>query len=208
MRTGKELLRTKWPHYSTQVFHGAAGKNSLCVSCLKSRRPEHKPSGQAAPDQPGKDNWISESEGLGSSVGQTSSCCLWKSHDTSSDGTVTPVTMYRKKTGLPLWLRGYESACQPRRHGFNPWSGKIPRVSHTKPLCRNCWARALEPGSLNYWAHVSQLRKPGTQTPSSKTREASTMRGLHAAMKSSPHSPQLEKSQSSDEDPAQPKINK
>ena len=28
--------------------------------------------------------------------------------------------------GLPWWLSGKESACQCRRHGFNPWSGKIP----------------------------------------------------------------------------------
>ena len=28
--------------------------------------------------------------------------------------------------GLPWWLSGKESACQCRRHGFNPWSRKIP----------------------------------------------------------------------------------
>ena len=30
--------------------------------------------------------------------------------------------------GLPWWLRGKESTCQSRRHGFNPWSGKIPHA--------------------------------------------------------------------------------
>ena len=30
--------------------------------------------------------------------------------------------------GLPWWLSGKESACQCRRHGFNPWSGRIPCV--------------------------------------------------------------------------------
>ena len=34
-------------------------------------------------------------------------------------------------TGLPWWLRGKESACECRRHGFNPWVGKIP--------CRRKW---------------------------------------------------------------------
>ena len=29
-------------------------------------------------------------------------------------------------SGLPWWLNGKESACQCRRHGFNPWVGKIP----------------------------------------------------------------------------------
>ena len=28
--------------------------------------------------------------------------------------------------GLPWWLRGKESACQCRRHKFNPWVRKIP----------------------------------------------------------------------------------
>ena len=28
--------------------------------------------------------------------------------------------------GLPRWLSGKESACQCRRHGFDPWVGKIP----------------------------------------------------------------------------------
>ena len=27
--------------------------------------------------------------------------------------------------GLPWWLSGKESTCQYRRHGFNPWVGKI-----------------------------------------------------------------------------------
>ena len=28
--------------------------------------------------------------------------------------------------GLPKLLSGKESTCQCRRHGFNPWVGKIP----------------------------------------------------------------------------------
>ena len=28
--------------------------------------------------------------------------------------------------GLLWWLSGKESACQCRRHGFNPWIRKIP----------------------------------------------------------------------------------
>ena len=31
----------------------------------------------------------------------------------------------RKDFGLPWWLSGKEYACQCRRHGFNPWVGKI-----------------------------------------------------------------------------------
>ena len=28
--------------------------------------------------------------------------------------------------GLPWWRSGWESACQCRGHGFEPWSGRIP----------------------------------------------------------------------------------
>ena len=31
--------------------------------------------------------------------------------------------------GLPWWLSGKESACQCRRHGFNPWSEKITQAA-------------------------------------------------------------------------------
>ena len=31
--------------------------------------------------------------------------------------------------GLPWWCSGWESACQCRGHGFEPWSGKIPHAA-------------------------------------------------------------------------------
>ena len=31
--------------------------------------------------------------------------------------------------GLPWWRSGWESACQCRGHGFEPWSGKIPHAA-------------------------------------------------------------------------------
>ena len=31
--------------------------------------------------------------------------------------------------GLPWWRSGWESACQCRAHGFEPWSGKIPHAA-------------------------------------------------------------------------------
>ena len=37
--------------------------------------------------------------------------------------------------GLPWWLNGKESACQCRRHGFDPWSGKIPHTSEELSPC-------------------------------------------------------------------------
>ena len=60
--------------------------------------------------------------------------------------------------GLPWWLSDKESACQYKRHQFDPCLGKIPHA--TEQLCathhRAC---AGEPGSRNYWAHMPQLLK-------------------------------------------------
>ena len=42
---------------------------------------------------------------------------------------------------LPWWLNGWESACQCRRQGFNPWSGEIP---HAVELLSSC-ATTTEP---------------------------------------------------------------
>ena len=50
--------------------------------------------------------------------------------------------------GLPWWRSGYESACQCRGHGFDPWSGKIPRATEQLSLC----ATTTEPASRNYWS--------------------------------------------------------
>ena len=37
--------------------------------------------------------------------------------------------------GLHWWRSGWESACQCRGHGFEPWSGKIPRATEQLRLC-------------------------------------------------------------------------
>ncbi|KAJ8778854.1 hypothetical protein J1605_013088 [Eschrichtius robustus] len=43
--------------------------------------------------------------------------------------------------GLPWWRSSWESTCQCRRHGFDPWSGKIPHAVEQVSLC----ATAAEP---------------------------------------------------------------
>ena len=70
-----------------------------------------------------------------------------------------------------------------------------------KPMCHHYWACALEPGRLNYWS-------PCTLEPGFATRDTTTVRSLHTTLESRPYSWQLEKSLSSSEDPAQPKISK
>ena len=51
--------------------------------------------------------------------------------------------------GLPWWRSGWESACQCRGHGFEPWSGKIPRA--TEQL--GPWATMTEPARLEPVLH-------------------------------------------------------
>ena len=46
--------------------------------------------------------------------------------------------------GLPCWRSGWESACQCREHGFEPWSGKIPHAAEQLDL----WATTTEPARL------------------------------------------------------------
>ena len=43
--------------------------------------------------------------------------------------------------GLPWWLSGKESTCRWRRHGFSPWSGKIPHVLEKLSL----WTTTIGP---------------------------------------------------------------
>ena len=46
--------------------------------------------------------------------------------------------------GLPWWRGGWESACQCRGHGFEPWSGKIPHAAEQL----GPWATTTEPARL------------------------------------------------------------
>ena len=76
--------------------------------------------------------------------------------------------------GLPWWRSGWESACQCRGHGFEPWSGKIPHA-----------AEQLDPRATT--------TEPAHLEPVLPTREATIVRGPRTAMKSGPRLPQLEK---------------
>ena len=51
-------------------------------------------------------------------------------------GTWTAVFLALKHCfRLPWWLSGGESTCQFRRHGFDPWSGRIPHASEQLSPC-------------------------------------------------------------------------
>ena len=51
---------------------------------------------------------------------------------------------HKTSWGLPWWRSGWESACQCRGHGFEPWSGRIPRAAEQL----GPWATTAEPVRL------------------------------------------------------------
>ena len=56
--------------------------------------------------------------------------------------------------GLPWWYSGYETACQCRGHGFEPWSGKIPHaVEQLSPCATTTEPVRLEPVLRNKRSH-------------------------------------------------------
>ena len=54
------------------------------------------------------------------------------------------LSLKKQKEGLPWWRSGWESACQCRGHGFEPWSGKVPHAAGQL----GPWATTTEPACL------------------------------------------------------------
>ena len=68
-----------------------------------------------------------------------------------------------KSLGPPWWLSGKKSACQCRRQGFDPWSGKISRATMQLSPCTQPLSWALEPAELQplkpTWPRASGLQQ-------------------------------------------------
>ena len=97
--------------------------------------------------------------------------------------------------------------CHCRRHGFDPWSRKIPHaVSNEAPAPQLLSLRSIaqELQLLSPQATTTQAHAP--QIPGSAAREAATMRSLRSAMKAASACHNQRKSLRSQEGPAQPKI--
>ena len=109
---------------------------------------------------------------------------------------------------LSWWLSGKESACQCRRHGFDPWSRKTAHASEKLSLYQCYWASALGSGTTTTETIVLLLLKPAHSRAHSPQQVKPTQWEAHTPqLESSPHWPQLEKSLRSNKDPAQPKNN-
>ena len=59
-----------------------------------------------------------------------------------------------RPAGLPWWRSGWESACQCRGHGFEPWSGRIPHAAEQLSPC----ATTTEPARLEPVLHNGRGR--------------------------------------------------
>ena len=76
------------------------------------------------------------------SLTRTQGHCGFKAHVTK-----TALTFPKAKAwlGLPWWRSGWESACQCRWQGIEPWSGKIPHAAEQL----GPWATITEPALCN-----------------------------------------------------------
>ena len=85
--------------------------------------------------------------------------CLWTEH--------LEYVVKKFNVGLPWWLSSKELACQCRRHGFDPWSGKIlcavgklsPRATNYSLCSRAQELQLLK--SAHRRACAPQQEKPG-----------------------------------------------
>ena len=115
------------------------------------------------------------------------------------------------KQGFPGDYMVKESTCQCRRHSYDPWSGSIPCAAEQLSLrATTIEPVLLQPRSCNYWAHVLHLLRPKCLEPVlCSERSLHSEKPEHHNETVAPHSLQLEKSQCSNKDPAQPRyINK
>ena len=129
---------------------------------------------------------LGKTEGRGRGQGGLACCSPWghKELDTTEQLNWTEQGM-----GLPWWLSGKESACQCRRHRFNPWVRKIPWQRKWKPTPiflpgklhgHGAW-RTIVHGvatswiGVSYWAH--DLLQGYTKDVQSNRREKDTPSG-------------------------------
>ena len=96
----------------------------------------------------------------------------------------------KRRRGLPWWYSGWESACQCRGHGFEPWSGRFPHAAEQLgPWATTTAPARLEPVLRNWRGRNSE-------------------RPAHCEEEWPPPRHSWRKPSHRNEDPTQPKINK
>ena len=75
--------------------------------------------------------------------------------------------LYFTCQNFPWWLSGKESACQFKRHGFNPWVGKIPWNRKWQPSPVSFLGNPMDRGA--WWAAIHGVTKSQIQLSHWKT---------------------------------------
>ena len=104
------------------------------------------------------------------------------------------------QVGLPWWLSGKEFTSQYRKHGLDPWSGKI---SHTTEQLGPC-PTSVEPVLQSPGVAATEAWSPRACTPHQE--KPSWWEAQAPQLQRSFHSPQLGESPRSNKDPAQLQI--
>ena len=128
-------------------------------------------------------------------------------NDKRSSWKITLETIQNEnQKGLPWWLSGKEFTCQCRRHGFDPWSSKVPHAVQQLSLCTqllSLWSRAQRLYLLSR-AHVPQLLEPPyPEAHAPPQQKPPQWEACALQLESSPSSLQLEKNLRSNENQAQ-----
>ena len=117
--------------------------------------------------------------------------------------------IYVKKSNAELrWsLSGEESACQHRRQGFSPRSGKILRAAGQLNLCTTTAVPALwSPRAPALSPHAAAAEAHGPYSLCPATRGVTEMGSLRMAPREEPLLAATRKSPCNNEDPAPPEI--
>ena len=94
-------------------------------------------------------SWKHFSDSRGSKRLRTSNSISWRTllkkpwTDLLDSLRICDWVRQKATVGLPWWHSGWESACQCRGHGFEPWSGRIPHAAE----------------QLGPWATIAELAR-------------------------------------------------
>ena len=109
----------------------------------------------------------------------------------------------KENMGLPRRLSSKESACHCRRHGFNPWSRKIPHAEEQLSLVPQV-LRAQKPGLLSPHTETTEACEPRACAPQ---QEKQLQEDLTPRGRAAPSRRNQRKARTAAVKTAQPKIN-
>ena len=113
---------------------------------------------------------------------------------------IFPVSKHKVFPNFPKWLGGKESTDQCRRHGLDPWSGKIAHAGELSPC-----ATTTEPTLQSLGATAAEPKCPRARAP----QQEETLQGeAHPPHETEAPTSHNQKKPCSNGDPEQPKLKK